>query len=269
MMNRYDGRVAIVTGGASGIGRACSVRLAAEGARVLVADLDAERGAETVAALTADGAVARFVATDTSSVEANDAMVAAAVDAWGQVDVLVAAAGVSSASYVSGKPEDSVDIKDEDSAVLNKDPEDWKRVLDINLTGVMLSNRAFARAAIAAERPAAIVNIASVAAKVPLPGAADYCVSKAGVWMLTKVLALELVEAGIRVNAVGPGFIDTPMTARMQDDPEDWELIQMMTPMGRMGTPEEIAATTAFLGSDEASFTTGQILFPSGGLFTG
>lgn len=268
-MNRYQGRVAIVTGGSSGIGRACSKRLAAEGARVLIADIDAERGAETVAALAADGAEARFVATDTSRAEANEAMVQAALDAWGQVDVLVAAAGVSSATYVSGRPDASPDIKDENSAILNKDPEDWKRVLDVNLTGVMLSNRAFARAAIASERPASIVNIASVAAKVPLPGAADYCVSKAGVWMLTKVLALELVEAGIRVNAVGPGFIDTPMTARMQDDPEDWELIQTMTPMGRLGTPEEIAATTAFLGSDEASFTTGQILFPSGGLFTG
>ena len=214
-MKRYEERVAIVTGGSSGIGYACAVRLAEEGAKLVLADIDAVRGAEAVASLAASGCQATFIATDTSKQADNEAMVQAALDTYGQLDVLIAAAGVSSSNYVSGSPEESPDIKDEESLIINKNPDDWKRVLDINLTGVMLSDRAAANAMVAGGRPGSIVNIASIAAKVPLPGAADYCVSKAGVWMLTKVLALELAEAQIRVNAIGPAFIDTPMTKRM------------------------------------------------------
>ena len=113
------------------------------------------------------------------------------------------------------------------------------------------------------------MNIASAAAKLPLAGVADYCVSKAGVWMLTKVLALELVGHQIRVNAIGPGFIDTPMTAGISEDPDAQQLVTSLTPMGRVGRPDEIASTAAFLASDDASFFTGQILYPGGGLFVG
>jgi NAD(P)-dependent dehydrogenase (short-subunit alcohol dehydrogenase family) len=104
---------------------------------------------------------------------------------------------------------------------------------------------------------------------VPLPGAADYCVSKAGVWMLTKTLARELAAEKIRVNAIGPGFIETPMTAGMRQDEELVQGPLAMTPMGRFGQPEEMAATALFLASEESSFMTGQILYPGGGLFTG
>ncbi len=139
-------------------------------------------------------------------------------------------------------------------------------MLKINLTGVMLTDRAVARHMIEAGIKGSIINIASVAARVPLPGAADYNVSKAGVEMLTKVFAMELVGHGIRVNAIGPGFIETPMTQGMRDDPEGRQMMMAMTPMGRLGKPLEIANTAVFLASDESSYFTGQTLFPSGGM---
>jgi len=131
---------------------------------------------------------------------------------------------------------------------------------------VMLTDRAVARHMIEAGIKGSIINIASVAARVPLTGAADYNVSKAGVEMLTKVLAMELVGHSIRVNAIGPGFVETPMTQGMRDDPEGRQLMMAMTPMGRLGKPLEIANTAVFLASDESSYFTGQTLFPSGGM---
>ncbi len=141
-------------------------------------------------------------------------------------------------------------------------------MLNVNLTGVMLTDRAVAKRMIAGGRPGSIINIASGAAKIPIPGAAEYCVSKAGVWMLTKVLALE-VAPQIRVNAIGPGFIQTPMTASMRANEEAVTRIVNTTPLKRLGEPVDIANTALFLASDEASFFTGEIIFPDGGLFTG
>ncbi len=150
--------------------------------------------------------------------------------------------------------------------LVNKSVADWERVLKINLTGVMLTDRAVARHMIAKGIKGSIINIASIAARVALPGAADYNVSKAGVEMLTQVLAMELVEHGIRVNAIGPGFIETPMTQGFRDDPLGRQRIMELTPMGRLGQPIEIANTALFLASDESSYFTGQTLFPGGGM---
>ena len=155
------------------------------------------------------------------------------------------------------------------SHLINKPVEYWEKVLSVNLTGVMLTNRAVARLMVENGWKGSIINIASGAAKIPIVGAADYCVSKAGVWMLTKVLALELAGYGIRVNAIGPGFIETPMTASMRADEERVRRLVAGTPLGRLGTPEDIANAALFLASDESSFFTGEILFPDGGLFTG
>jgi len=139
----------------------------------------------------------------------------------------------------------------------------------VNLTGVMLTDRAVARRMIAAGNGGSIVNIASGAAKIPIPGAADYCVSKTGVWMLTKTLALELTGHQIRVNAIGPGMIETPMTVQAHSDEERRRQIENNTPLGRFGQPQDIANAALFLASDESSFTTGQMLHPDGGIFTG
>ena len=191
-------------------------------------------------------------------------MIQAALDKYGRVDAVVAAAGLSHAGYVSGEKNARAT-----TGLLDQSVEDWQRVMDVNLTGVMLVNQAAAKAMIDSGIQGTIVNIASVAAKVPLRGGVDYCVSKAGVWMLTKAFALEMADYGIRVNAIGPGFIETPMTARMGADADGEAWMRSMTPMDRLGTTDEIASTALFLSTDQSSYTTGQILFPAGGMFAG
>jgi NAD(P)-dependent dehydrogenase (short-subunit alcohol dehydrogenase family) len=191
------------------------------------------------------------------------------VQAFGGIDVLVAAAGISHARYVSGAETHEVRQDREAVSILSKPTEYWEKVIDVNLTGVMMTDRAVARRMIDGGRQGSIINIASGAAKIPLPGSAEYCVSKAGVWMLTKVLALEIAAQGVRVNAIGPGFIETPMTASVRADEGRVRRLVAGIPLGRLGTPLDIANTALFLASDESSFFTGEIIFPDGGLFTG
>jgi glucose 1-dehydrogenase len=260
MANALKDRVAIITGGASGIGQACAVRFAQEGADIVIADL--QDGARTVALVEETGRRAIYVATDTTREDDNDAMVAAAVDAFGRVDTCVASAGV--ASVTSSR---EVSSGNDDGHVVNLHTVDFARVLEINVLGVMMTDRAVARQMLAQGDGGTIINIASSAAKIPIPGASPYCVSKAGVWMLTKVMALELAQTGIRVNAVGPGFTRTPMWDVPEDDPAAaWAM--SITPMNRNGTPEEQASACLWLAGDESSFVTGQILHPAGGQFT-
>jgi len=263
---RLEGRVAIITGGASGLGRASARRFAEEGAHVVLADLNPDRGAEATRDIEANfNRRAVFVRADVGREEDIDALVRRAGAEFGRIDIVLAAAGISNAHYVSGEVrERSPDPTA--NHLINKSVADWERVLKINLTGVMLTDRAVARYMIEHRIKGSIINIASIAARMPLPGAADYNVSKAGVEMLTKVLAMELVEHGIRVNAIGPGFIETPMTKGMRDDPEGRQRIMALTPMGRLGQPIEIANTALFLASDESSYFTGQTLFPGGGM---
>jgi NAD(P)-dependent dehydrogenase (short-subunit alcohol dehydrogenase family) len=268
MPGRLESKVAVITGGASGIGRACAQRFAEEGADILIADLDEARGAETVAAVRARGRRAAFIRTDTSSERDCEAMADRAVAEFGRIDALVAAAGISHALYVSGSEPGEVSGDRTAASVLNKPVDYWEKVLNVNLTGVMLTDRAVAKRMLAGGRGGSIINIASGAAKIPIPGAAEYCVSKAGVWMLTKVLALE-VAPHIRVNAIGPGFIATPMTASMRANEQAVTRIVNDTPLKRLGEAIDIANTALFLASDEASFFTGEIIFPDGGLFTG
>lgn len=269
MAGRLEDRVAVVTGGASGIGRACAVRLAQEGADIVVADLKPD-AKETVTEIEALGRRAIFVQTDTSREQDCQGLASAAVEELGKIDGLVAAAGISHAHYVSGEEQELDRSRDPQAGyIVSKPLADWEKVLAVNLTGVMLSDRAVIRRMIELGTRGSVVNIASGAAKLPFAGAADYCVSKAGVWMLTKTLALEVAAHGIRVNAIGPGFIETPMTAAMRSDPERRDQILRGTPLGRLGQPEDIANTALFLLSDESSYFTGQILHPDGGIFTG
>lgn len=264
---RLSGKVALITGGASGIGRACAVRYAEEGADVVIADRDAGRGAAVVEELRSTAnSRAVFVEVDVTDEASVEALVDGALAEFDRIDTVLAGAGVSGAHYVSGVPH-SGDVPARD--LLSVAVADWQRVLDINLTGVMLTDRLVARTMIEGNVRGTIVNIASTAARIPLTGAADYCVSKAGVVMLTQVLAMELLEHGIRVNAIGPGFIETPMTQAMQDNPESREMMIGMTPMGRLGTPREIANTALYLACDESSYTTGHTLYPNGGMFVG
>lgn len=273
MTSRLTDRVAVVTGAASGIGRACALRLAEEGADVVVADLSLERGAATVAAVEALGRRALFVRTDTSREADCDALIAAAVAAFGRVDIAVAAAGISHATYVSKEtpvvPPGAKASDWEARALINKSVKSWEKVLAVNLTGVMLTDRAAARQMIAQGSGGAIINIGSISGAVPFKGAGDYCVSKAGVWMLTKVLAQELAAHRVRVNAVGPGTVETPMAAVLLADDVTRQSMLDMTPLKRFAQPEEIAAAVLFLAGEEAGFITGEILYVDGGTFTG
>ena len=144
----------------------------------------------------------------------------------------------------------------------------WQKVIDVNLTGTFLAVLAAARRMVAGGRKGSIVTIASIAAKVPEAGPVAYAVSKAGVWMLTKHVARSLGPAGIRVNAIGPGFIDTNMTRIIGDLPEIKDQLMAAVPLGRMGSPHEIANTALFLATDESSYFTGEILHPDGGFYT-
>ncbi|MGE0601991.1 MAG: SDR family NAD(P)-dependent oxidoreductase [Dehalococcoidia bacterium] len=268
MAGRLEGKVAIVTGGASGIGRQCALTFGREGAKVVIGDLDEKRGGEVVSEIKALGAEASFLRTDTS-VEADcDGLADEAVRLHGKLDVCLAAAGISHALYVSGAEPSEVRGDRAAVGVLTKPTEYWEKVLNVNLTGVMMTDRAAARRMMES-RGGSIINIASGAAKIPLAGAAEYCVSKAGVWMLTKVLALEVARNNVRVNAIGPGFIETPMTASMRSDEQRVQQLISTIPLRRLGQPEDIANTALFLASDESSYFTGEILFPDGGMFTG
>jgi NAD(P)-dependent dehydrogenase (short-subunit alcohol dehydrogenase family) len=259
MSGRLDGKVALITGGGSGIGRACALRFVEEGAAVCCADLNLENAAKVVHEVESAGGRGLALEVDTSDEAACEAMVVSCADGLGGLDVLVAAAGIGSA-----RPPSEMTLSMQPT--LDYPLDAFQRVLDVNFYGVLFSDRAAARWMRAQQRPGSIINLASIAARLPLPGAA-YSVSKASVWMLTKVLAAELAPLGIRVNAIGPGYIDTAMTAMLQEDESRLRMVLSRTPMGRLGRPEEIAATALFLASDESSYFTGELLHPAGGMF--
>jgi len=258
MALRLDGKKALVTGGASGIGRATAIRFAEEGAAVLVADRNLEPAEETAQAIIKIGGSAIAYRVDVADEGQVDAMVERAVKELGGIDIVVASAGLSHARYGSSglRPQ----------MLTDKPFADWRKVLSVNLDGVFLTDRAVARVMIQAGRGGRIINIASGAAKLPTPGIGEYSVSKAGVWMLTRVLALELGAFNITVNAIGPGFIDTPMTKGIEGGTE--HLVEMLArvPLKKMGEPIDVAHTAVFLASDEGRYYTGSILHPDGGV---
>jgi NAD(P)-dependent dehydrogenase (short-subunit alcohol dehydrogenase family) len=265
MGTALEGKIAVITGGASGIGQACAARFAEEGADVVIGDL--APGDETVRLVEKAGRRALHVRTDTTSEADCDALVAAAVAEFGRVDVGVASAGIATAA---GPSNVQARVASEGATnVVNLATEAFRRVLEVNVVGVLQTDRALARQMLAQGEGGSIINIASSAAKIPLAGASPYCVSKAGVWMLTKVMALELARTGIRVNAVGPGYTATPMIGGIEDDEAAYAAAMSITPMNRLGRPAEIAATCLHLASADSSFTTGQLLLPAGGQFTG
>jgi len=268
MSDRLNGKVAIVTGAGSGIGQACALRFAAEGAAVLAADLSEPRAAATARMVADAGGRCVAFEADISRPADNQSLVEAAIAAFGRIDVLVAAAGILHARYDTADA--STGEREKDAGFLaHKRLEDWEKVLAVNLTGTMLTNQAMVRALLLQGEGGAIVNIASGAAVSPLPGSVDYCVSKAGVVMLTKVLALEVAPQGIRVNAIAPGAIATPMISATLADEARRRRSETETPLGRLGRPEDIADVALFLASSESSYITGEVIFPTGGRIMG
>ncbi len=253
---RLQDRVAIITGGASGIGQATAVRFAEEGAHVVIADLPSQSAGseETVSRVHALGRRAHVVAIDVTEEEQVGEMAEVAVAEFGRIDILVAAAGIEQDPSQPQRP-----------PLMDLATESWQRLLDVNLTGVMFCNRAVAKRMIEAGTPGSIINLASGAARRVREGMVTYSVTKAGVWMLTRGFALELASYRIRVNAIGPGTIESPMTHRLYGSPQDVETRGQSLPLGRAGQPIDIANTALFLASDESSFYTGSILHPDGG----
>ncbi|WP_417423011.1 SDR family NAD(P)-dependent oxidoreductase [Hoeflea sp.] len=248
---RLDGRTAIVTGGAKGIGLAIVQRLAADGARVMIADIDEAAGAAAVKAAANIGEV-QFTATDVSERLDVHNLLAKTIDAFGSVNALVNNAGIVH----------KADFLDLEVA-------DFDRVLNVNLKSAFLCGQAVARHMVdqisKGEEPGSIVNMSSINDTFAIADQVPYSVSKGGLSQLTKVMALSLAPHGIRVNAVGPGSIMTDLLATVADKPEVRSQILSRTPLGRIGEPAEIAAVTAFLLSGDASYITGQTIYADGG----
>ena len=242
-------RVAIVTGAAQGIGLAIAKRLLDEGARVLLCDLDATRVEVAARGLDATGTRVRTHAGDVSKKATALALVDAAIHAFGRLDILVNNAGITHAAEF-----------------LDLDEADFDRVLAVNLKSMFLCGQAAARRMVTQKSGGAIVNLSSVNAILAIPNQVPYVVSKGGINQLTKVMALALAPHRIRVNGIGPGTIATEMAKKaVLGSEEAKRKIMSRTPMGRLGEPEEIAAVAAFLASDDASYLTGQTIYPDGG----
>lgn len=242
-----QGKVAIVTGGTRGIGRAVAVALAREGAAVTLCARDLAQAEKVAADLRDTGAQALAVKADVAQASDVEELVNACLARFERVDILVNNAGIT-----------------RDGLLLRMKDEDWDAVLNVNLRGAFYCTRAALRPMLK-QRAGRIINITSVVGVMGNPGQANYVASKAGIIGLTKAVAREVVSRGITVNAVAPGFIETDMTERLSPELKAQMLAQI--PLGRFGKPEEVAALVLFLASDRASYITGQVLHINGGLW--
>lgn len=245
-MGELDGKVALVTGSSRGIGRATAILLASQGARVAVTARRYESAREVAEEL-ADDAVA--VELEVSSPESVAAAVARVLEACGRIDILVNNAGIA-----------------RDNLALRMKIEDWRAVLDANLTGAFLCTKECLRHMVRA-RSGSVVNVSSVVGGLGNAGQANYCASKAGLEGMTRSLAREYANRGIRVNAVAPGFVVTDMTQALGDKAR--QDLASQIPLARLGEPEDVAQAVSFLASDRASYVTGHVLHVNGGMYMG
>lgn len=242
-----EGRVAIVTGGSRGIGRAVAQCLAEDGASVVVSGLDPARLEAATKELEGLGAPVQGVVADAARREDAERLVDQTKDRFGRIDVLVNNAGIT-----------------RDALLVRMKDEDWDRVLDVNLRGAFLMTRAVAKVMMR-QKGGRIINIASAAGAMGNPGQANYSAAKAGLIGLTKAVARELSRWGILVNAVAPGLIETDMAAALPQDAREALLAQV--PLGRIGSGREVAEVVRFLAGDGATYVTGQVLHVNGGLY--
>ncbi len=256
-MRRLEGKYALITGGSTGIGRAIAIRFSEEGANVAInyhsgrekAEITEDEVHEACRKIREQGCKEMVVKADVADEAEIVGMFGDVIDAWGRIDILVNNAGIQKAG-----PTEEVTVADYDS------------VLGVNLHGAFLCAREAIRHFLARGGGGIIINNSSVHQIIPKPHYTSYAISKAGVGNLTRTLALEYASRGIRVNAVGPGAIETPINRAWLDAPEKRALVESHIPVGRAGTPEEIAAVFAFLASDDSSYVTGQTIYACGGL---
>lgn len=252
MAGRVAGKVALITGGASGLGAESARRLAREGAVVVLTDMAIEAGHAVTEEIVAEGHQAVFLEQNVTSEARWAEVVADTLARFGRLEVLVNSAGIAT----GGGP------------LLSVTYEDWRNMIAVNLDGTFLGMKAVAPVMVEAGR-GSIINLSSILGKVGLAGAPAYCASKGGVVLLTKSTALELAPLGVRVNSVHPGFIETPMVANAIQNSENGNeaRVQIISrhAMGRLGIPREIADGIVFLASDESSFMTGAELVIDGG----
>jgi 3-oxoacyl-[acyl-carrier protein] reductase len=275
---KLGGSVALITGAGSGIGRAVALRFVAEGARVIVNDVNAESAQKTLSEMGAGKERARAIRADVSDSTQVRGMFAEVASHFGGLDVLVNNAGISEAGpskseEINRKGEAQIGERMTGGAIqthwdITQDmtDEEWHRVLGVHLNGTFFCTRE-ALKLMSQKNRGSIINMSSVAALHGIPVASHYGAAKGGILSFTRSLALEVASRNIRVNAICPGWIDTPMT---QDfSPMMKMAITSQIPLSRMGQPEDVAATALFLASDESSYFTGQWLSPNGGLFIG
>ena len=245
---RLKDQVAIVTGAAAGIGLACAKRFAAEGAKVVLADVAVEKGEQAAEEIQAAGGDAIFVKCDVGDKGEAEALIDSAVAAFGHLDCLIANAGIVHAA-------DFLDLAEAD----------FDRVIRVNLKGVFLTGQAAARQMVKQGGGGTIINMSSVNAVMAIPAITPYVVAKGGVNQLTKVMAIALADHDIRVNGIGPGSIATELAQAVLNDPEKRRGALCRTPMGRFGEPDEVAKIAVFLASGDSSYITGQTIYPDGG----
>jgi 3-oxoacyl-[acyl-carrier protein] reductase len=241
-----EGRVAIVTGAAQGIGRAIAESLAQAGADIVVADLDPGRFLETVTAVEKVGRKALNIRVNVAEANDTKALVEQVLKAWGKIDILVNNAGIT-----------------RDGLLLRMKEEDWNLVMQVNLNGTFNCTKAVLQP-MTKQRYGRIVNIASIVGVMGNAGQANYAASKAAVIGFTKTVGREYASRNVTVNAVAPGFIDTAMTHGLPADVK--ETLQKQIPLGRLGTPADIAAAVRFLASEDAAYITGHVLHVNGGM---
>ena len=244
-MNRLENRIAIVTGGAQGIGLAIAQRFVSDGAKVVLADIQGDKAHEAARTL---GEQASAAACDVGDKAQVDALVRDTVAKHGQLDVLVANAAILRAAEI-----------------LDLQEEDFDQVVRVNLKGVFLSGQAAARQMVQQSSGGSIINMSSIQATITNPNLLSYAVCKGGIRQLTVAMALSLANKGVRVNAIAPGSIATDMVRQIMVDDGVRRQIMSRTPMGRLGEPSEIASVAAFLASDDASYITGETIAADGG----
>jgi glucose 1-dehydrogenase len=245
-------KVAVVTGGGRGIGKAVAVALARAGNDIVLAEINLEVARAAAIEIEQYGGAVLAHATDVSKRASVEGLVEATLERFGRLDVLVNNAAVIA-------PASSLEMTDEQ----------WDMVINVDLKGVFLCSQLAARQMVV-QRSGSIINIASIAAERGIRDRANYCVAKAGVVALTRVMGLELASAGVRVNAVGPGYVNTELQqAALAQGINSLEKLTGATPMGRLAEPAEIANVVAFLASDQASYITGQVIFADGGWLAG